>query len=650
MKRKRTSKVLWVVLFLLTAIGITLYYVVFMSDIPITQPNVNNKQIHALHISRDTLRDHRNNPLIEMESGRFVVNENRDDPASNKIELYFERFKTTNSKPLPPILFLAGGPGSSGTAAGRSEYFFLFKELSKYGDVILLDQRGTGNSIPNLSCRNFLDLPTDIEANVRDKIMEDIVDKCEACAEEFRDMGIELSSYNSYESAVDIDELRKALDYEQWTLYGYSYGTELAQIYIKHFGNYVNKAIFAGSLGPDHGVKLPMEVENQYRALDSLIQQDRKLRAYIPDFTGLVKTVNAEIATKSPLIQLNVQDALDDDASQVEKVAVEVAATFKSSWEMTLTHDHFQMMVADQVGRDRIIPQLPSFYYRISQGDYSQVAKDLRDFRRRRMPNALFFTVNGTSRYSDERWQRSIRQTDESLFTHFGLSYSRYPEVYNAFGVSQIEGMNTPVSDSIPVLFINGSLDGRAPINQTDEIASRFPNNKRITIENVGHNELLNNEVMENIGLFIEDSLYENISIKRPLRFKPPVPYLYNLKDTLLSSMNNGSVQAAITLYEVLETQYAHTDRYDFDFGPETIDDVYDDLIEKDSIDQAIQFTLPFSKKFMNDAILLRNLAEAYFRKKEYSKAKTYVIKALEINFFDPRSQAIFESLRGFGF
>jgi len=67
------------------------------------------------------------------------------------IQLFFVLLKSTSTNPQPPIVFLAGGPGVPGTGMGRVPvYFHLFARLQEVADVILLDQRGTGLSTPNL--------------------------------------------------------------------------------------------------------------------------------------------------------------------------------------------------------------------------------------------------------------------------------------------------------------------------------------------------------------------------------------------------------------------------------------------------------------------------------------------------------------------
>ena len=430
MKKIRIKKRVWIIAIVVVFVFYKLYNLVFVSDIPITKPNVNHKDARALELVEDTLHDQFDNPLIVIERGRLVVNEDRTDDLSNRIEIYFERMKRQSNTSYAPILFLAGGPGSSATAIGRTEYFYLFRELSKYTDVILLDQRGTGNSIPNLSCRNALDSPTDITANAQVLILDDLVKKCMECANELSDMGIKLNAYNSYESVLDIEDLRQALGYDKISLYGYSYGTELAQLYIKYFEDHVDRTIMAGPMAPDHGLKLPLEVQEQFEKMDSLIKLDPKLSKYIPDFLELVRQTHNDLRTNPKFVQIPFQDAFDQDETS-ERIIGDLIAKIQPTWDMTLTDDHFQMMVSDNIGKDSWIRRFPSFYYDISKDSLRDIGNMLRNFRRRRMPNALFFTANAATGYTNERWkpQRRKRKLQYSHISEYlmedTLKYTR---------------------------------------------------------------------------------------------------------------------------------------------------------------------------------------------------------------------------------
>jgi pimeloyl-ACP methyl ester carboxylesterase len=108
-----------------------------------------------------------------------------------------------------PIIYLEGGPG--GAAITGYDYWYESSFREDY-DIILIDQRGTGFSLPSLNC---------YEADEFEDYLED-------CAERLRDEGIDLGAYNSIESAHDIGDLIDALELDSVNLYGISYGSRLA--------------------------------------------------------------------------------------------------------------------------------------------------------------------------------------------------------------------------------------------------------------------------------------------------------------------------------------------------------------------------------------------------------------------------------------
>ena len=85
---------------------------------------------------------------VIVQCGNLVVPENRSDPDSRMIELHVMVFGTSSRDPAPdPLLYLAGGPGSS--IVETSLYQLpLFLRFLEERDVIVFDQRGVGASEP----------------------------------------------------------------------------------------------------------------------------------------------------------------------------------------------------------------------------------------------------------------------------------------------------------------------------------------------------------------------------------------------------------------------------------------------------------------------------------------------------------------------
>lgn len=84
---------------------------------------------------------------------RIEVPENRARPRGPRITLALVRLPATAPSARPPVLYLAGGPGQSGIAAAQiSDTYDVLQRIRRTADVLLLDQRGTGQSAPRLSC------------------------------------------------------------------------------------------------------------------------------------------------------------------------------------------------------------------------------------------------------------------------------------------------------------------------------------------------------------------------------------------------------------------------------------------------------------------------------------------------------------------
>lgn len=145
--------------------------------------------------------------------GFLSVPESRTRNSERELELAVMILKARSDIPLAdPILFLQGGPG--GAALSTIE---MWQDLPwrDSRDIILLDQRGTGYSLPNLKCPEIYQ-EFDIALGVT------------SCRNRLLREGHDLRAFNSVEDAADVADLRTALGIESFNLYGVSYGTRLA--------------------------------------------------------------------------------------------------------------------------------------------------------------------------------------------------------------------------------------------------------------------------------------------------------------------------------------------------------------------------------------------------------------------------------------
>src|SRR6185369_11500804 len=159
-------------------------------------------------------------------------------------------------------LLLAGGPGDSGVnlvmgliRQGGPAVWPLFD-----GDVIGIDQRGTGRSRPNLDAPVRYDLPLDKPGSI-EQWLPRMRETSRRVADDFRARGIRLEAYNTRESADDVADVLRTLGYDRVTLWGRSYGSHLALATLARHPALIDRMILVGPEGLNHTWKRPAQVE-----------------------------------------------------------------------------------------------------------------------------------------------------------------------------------------------------------------------------------------------------------------------------------------------------------------------------------------------------------------------------------------------------
>src|SRR4029453_4225692 len=132
--------------------------------------------------------------------------------------------------------------------------------------------------------------PLDV-APSREMALAELRKNARGCIEYWRDIQrVDLTGYNTNESADDLDDLRKALGVNQISLWSISYGTHLAFATIRRHPQSIHRAILAGPEGPDHTYKLPSNIQKPLEDLAAVIKADPVVGKEIPDFLGLMKS------------------------------------------------------------------------------------------------------------------------------------------------------------------------------------------------------------------------------------------------------------------------------------------------------------------------------------------------------------------------
>jgi pimeloyl-ACP methyl ester carboxylesterase len=228
--------------------------------------------------------------------GVLEVAEDPAKPSGHAIGLHVAVVPALNRRShAAPLFILAGGPGQAASDLYVS-YAGAFARVNRNHDIVLLDQRGTGRSEPL-----FCDYPEDWR-ETRDELPA-IRQATLACLSRY---GERVRYYTSSVAALDLERVREALGYPQIDLYGASYGTRMAELYLRHHADRVQAVILDGVTYPEQaiGPETPLDGE---RALDLILERCRsslECAAAYPDLRGEFAALRAKFGPGSASLTL----------------------------------------------------------------------------------------------------------------------------------------------------------------------------------------------------------------------------------------------------------------------------------------------------------------------------------------------------------
>lgn len=225
------------------------------------------------------------------------VPENPANPGGRQIRLRVAKVPAINRRKDPdPLFLLAGGPGMAATTLyGNAAP--AFARIHRNRDIILVDQRGTGSSNP-LTCE--MD-----DAKLLSASDEQLAVETERCLKSLSERA-DVAYYTTSVAVQDLERVRQALGYERIDLYGSSYGTRVAQHYMRKFPQHTRAVILDGIvaagqvLGPDTA----FDAENALSALFERCVRESACKERFGDPSETYRAVLAGVTAKPVPISL----------------------------------------------------------------------------------------------------------------------------------------------------------------------------------------------------------------------------------------------------------------------------------------------------------------------------------------------------------
>ncbi len=199
-------------------------------------------------------------PGIKARCGTLERPLDPDNPASPAITLRVAVVPALNLAPVAdPVVPLAGGPGG-GAVQFYSAYAAAFEPSRRNRDILLVDQRGTGDS-------STMDCPIDDEIIEGEYSVEETIEFTKACLEQ---LPHDPAYFTTSVAVTDLEAVRVALGYSSLNLYGVSYGTRVAQHFARRYPDATRSIVLDGVVPPQIALGPEIATESQ-KAVDQIL-------------------------------------------------------------------------------------------------------------------------------------------------------------------------------------------------------------------------------------------------------------------------------------------------------------------------------------------------------------------------------------------
>ncbi len=396
----------------------------------------------------------------QVKCGELQVPENYNKADGEHITINFVVLPAIdNSDDKTPLMFLAGGPGQAAAelASGLTNVFY---EVRKTRDLILVDQRGTGQSHP-LQCEDAVD------QNVYALAPEDFSDQdIKDC---LKNLTGDLSQYNSENAIRDFEAVREVLGHKQINIYGGSYGTRAGLVYMRMFPQSL-RSVVLDSVGP---VEVPIGLfgQSSARSFSLLLTNCQKESSCQQAFPQLEQEFQA-LLTRLEQAPAQVDIAHPRLGTQTKFVIskAKLLGTIRSQLYSVVTRSLVPLVI-HQAYLGNYMP-LAGLVAQTEGGQGIYIG--------------LLFNITCNEDYpriSPADFEQDADNNFGGDDSHFGFKMAcpLWPKYRPS------DAFYKPVIADIPTLILSGDLDPVTPPSNGEYSAKSLPNNHHIVVKNTAH-------------------------------------------------------------------------------------------------------------------------------------------------------------------
>lgn len=422
---------------------------------------------------------------IDAQCGVLQVPEDRGKLDGRKLDIHFVFLAATKpgAKGLP-LFHFEGGPGGSAISGFGEAWFSAFRAIRENHDVVLIDQRGTGQSA-SLQCTEITDAELgDLAKPLSDSESESLgLDRLSACLDRLSATN-DPAFYTSTIMADDTDAVRAALGYDQIDVFSNSYGTWLAQIYLGRHGEHVHAMVLDSTVGPwnNYLLSASQSSEAALNKVFDLCKADALCNKTYPDLPGQLQTA-LDTLDKKPV----TASATSDLSGKTYPVAMTSSRLLSAIQAMLY-----------QSANDGVIPQAIS---QAAQGNYLLTASTLVSYSEQTgdVSLGLYYSVH-CSETAPFLTNTGSKPAKGRFFGRSGDDVEQLAKICKVWRSAELDKADVaPVKSDRPVLILSGALDPITPVSFADETHNRLSNSTLAKFPYQAHGPTVGSKCAQNM-------------------------------------------------------------------------------------------------------------------------------------------------------
>ncbi len=428
---------------------------------------------------------------VDARCGTLTVPEDRANPDARQIDLNVAVIPAIKRDPEPDALFLlAGGPGQSAIETFPAMINLMF-QIHEDRDIVLVDQRGTGESQP-LRC-----LDPEEDESLTD---EQALAIYKACPET---LDADLRFYTTENAMADLDEVRVALGYEVINLYGASYGTRAALTYLRMFPERVRTLTLDAVVDP--GFVMFMDAaEDGQAALD--------------EFFARCETDEA-CSTAFPDLRMEFGEVLSRFDQAPTNIMIPHPLTHEPL-DLTVTRQMITNMVFNTLYVPDLVATLPvSIHAAYADENYVPLISQAL-LVNAGLYDGMFYAVTCTEDAPLISAEAAVERSEGSIFGDRTVEFAEVCAEWPKGDVS--DEFRSPVISDVPVLILSGAADPITPPRHAEAIAEDLTNELHLVFPGMGHGNLTTRCSINIFKDFIETASTRGLDIDCVENIQPP--------------------------------------------------------------------------------------------------------------------------------